>query len=328
MLVPVGLRSRWVAACLAVTLLGCGAAPSAPIVHATPRPTGEPRAFLAPADMRLVLDHAALRMMPFAPEVGALYRASGLFQRFAGSALFDPLRDLDRVGASSRDVTWTSRGVAGERWRVVLRHHLSDAEALSRLERGALANGEELHWRNSQGLRSALLPGELSRGVPHVVLLSAPQEVVLVPEDELIDAVTTVRDHEARREYREAVIEPGLVLPSGVFLSGSSRTLPPSLSSAGAIEARGTGRWDGSQVELEVRVSFTDEASATAADAQLTALMGQFTGNNPFLVSLGLAGWITRLTTDAAGAELVVRTHGDGVEAAALCRAIAAAISA
>lgn len=310
-----------------LALLGCGAAPTPPIA-VPPRPSGEPRAFLEPSDTRLVLDHAALRMMPFAADVGAIYQASGLFQRFGANALFDPLRDLDRVGASSRDVTWGSRGVIGERWRVVLRHRLSDEEALSRLERGALANGDELHWRNSQGLRSALLPGEISRGVPHVLLLSAPREIVLVPEDELIDAVTTVRDHEARRVTRDAVIEPGLVLRDGVFASGTSRTLPTALSDAGAVGARGTARWDGREVHVELRVAFEDEPTARAAETQFNAVLARFTGNNPFLVGLGLDGWLQHTTSGVRGAELVVWTRGDGDEASRLCRLIAAAIGA
>lgn len=291
------------------------------------RPAGEPRSFLTPHDLRVVVDHRTLRMLPFSDDVDTLYRVSGIFQRFAGGVGVDPLRDIDRVGASTREAEWTSRGVVGERWRLVLRHRLPDEDAIARLERSALANGDVLRWRESQGLRSALLPDRLGRGVPHVLLLSAASELVVVPEDELIDAVTTVRDHAGRRTAPDQVIEPALALDPGVFVEAEGTVLPRMLETIGASHARGTARWTGARVEVHLVISFADEGSASSARTAFETQIASFRGNNPFLTSLGIAGWVERLSFRASGRDLVVDTSGDAAEAGALARAIAMAFA-
>lgn len=315
-------------ALVAAWIVACGGAPApAPTVRAAPRPSGDARSFLAPYDLRFAVDFAAVRMTPFADDAGALARAAGIFQRFAGGALIDPVRDIDLAGASTREASWGSRGVVGERWRLVLRHRLEDEDALGRLERGALANGEALRWRESQGVRSALLPGEAARATPHVVMLSAPHEVVVVPEDELIDAVAIARDQLAHRITPDDVVEPVFVLAPRVFATADVTTLPPLLAGRGALSASGTALWTGTEVQVEIIVRFGSSAAAASAQTDLTTTLSQFRGNNPFLVSLGLAGWVDRTALAVVGDTLVLTTSGDGAESTALCRALAALAS-
>lgn len=273
-------------------------------------------------------------MLPFAPDIDALYRSSGLLQRLVGGTLgagptgVDPLRDIDLVAASTHVAAWSARGVVAERWRLVLRHRLTEADVLGRLERGALAHGDALRWRHSQGLRSGLLPSDLSRGVPHVVLLSAFSELVIVPEDELVDAALTARDHLLRRSHPEQLIEPSLARfdpderAPGVILELDGTTLPQVLSTMGATSVHGAAVWTGARVEVQVVLSFADASGASGAEAALETQLAGFRGNNPVLTSLGIAGWIDRLAFTANGSDLTIGTSGDEVETGALLRAI------
>ena len=318
-----------------VCVAGCGGTRAArPALAPLDRPTGPARSFLEPHDLRIAVDHRTLRMLPFAPDIDALYRSSGLLQRLVGGTLgggpagLDPLRDVDLVAASTHVAAWSARGVVAERWRLVLRHRLTEADVLGRLERGALAHGDTLRWRHSQGLRSGLLPSDLSRGVPHVVLLSALSELVIVPEDELADAALTARDHLLRRSRPEQLIEPALArfdqddgVP-GVLLELDGTTLPQVLETMGAISVHGTAVWTGGRVEVQVVLSFADASGASSAAAALAAQLAGFRGNSPVLTSLGIAGWVDRLAFTANGSDLMVGTSGDALEAGALCRAI------
>lgn len=306
-----------------LSLLGCGGA--APIVDGAadrPATNGPPRSFVAGGDLVLVLDHRVLRPLPFADAFGQLYLGSGLFRRFASSVPLDVLRDVDVVVAAGHGTRWGPSGLVASRWRAVLRHHLEEADAVARLEAGARAIGEPVAWRETHGLRSARLPGEAGRDVPHGLLLAAPFEAVIFPEDELPEVLATARDHEARRRVAGEAIEPSLALEEGVLASARGTSLPPFLTSHGATSAEGTVRWQTDRALVRIVLHFgaggRPAAAATAIEAQLAPMRG-----NALLTTLGVGGWLDRLTLTPAGPDLVVETSGDATEVESLCRAIA-----
>jgi hypothetical protein len=312
---------------LALLLVGCGAAPAPPpTVHDRPATNGPARSFVEGTDLVVVLDHRAVRALPFAADVAALYAGSGLFTRLVGRTSLDVVGDLDVVAFGGRSVRWESSGLVASRWRGVLRYRIAEADAIGRIETAARAVGEPIAWRSDRGLRLARLPGEGGRDVPHAIVMSAPGEAVVFPEDELEVALATARDHEARRRLAGEAIEPALSLEDGVFARAWGTSLPARLTTHGATRAEGTARWASGRALVRIVIHFASTTGPTGLAADVTALLATVRGN-PLLTTFGVAGWIDRLVLQPNGTDLVVETSGDAAEVSALCRLIGSGAS-
>lgn len=307
--------SCWIALCLAA----CGAAPAPPTARR--REVGaDVRSFLTGSDLVVAVDHRTARGLGLAAELGTVYSLVPLVDRIMGHIPVDLVADVDAVAVGARETRW-SGGPTASRWRVVLHHRLG-AEATARLEAGARAIGETTDWRESQGLRSARLPGEATRTVPHALMLAAPSVAVVFPEDEILDVLTTARDHEARREATDEPIEPALAFDPGVLASATATALPDAWTQRGATSAEATLRADGAVIRVRLVVHFARpedaEAARAEADGQLAGMRG-----NALVASFGVAGLVDRLALHAEGADGIAETEGSAAEIGAALRAIA-----
>ncbi len=307
---------------LALALTACGAAAPAP-PPARPGPSGPVATYLhVPRAFLLRVDCAAIRATPIAGDVSTLWRGSPLFERLASTASFDPIRDLDAMVTTTSSISSWRGGPVAPRWRVVLRHHEGLAAARALLARIAGERGEPLAWRESQGLVSALLPGELSRETPHAILLSAAHEAVIAPDDERGAILVAARDHAARREADTDIIEPGLVVPEGELVRAETTSPPPVLADLGATAARATVERAGQGAAIHLELDFPSAALAApvavVAGAEL-ALIAQ----NPLVAALGLAHPLSVARVAAVGSMVTADTQATFTELAAALRALA-----
>jgi hypothetical protein len=315
------VRSRLAA--IALALVACGGAPSAPPPR--PRPTGPVATYLhVPRAFFLRVDCAAIRQTPLAPRVTELWRASPLFHGLTGSASLDPIRDLDAMVATTGTVSSWQGGPMAPRWRAVLRHHEDASHARAMLARVAGEHGETLAWRESQGLVAAVLPGEISSRTPHAIVLTAAHEAVIAPEDELQAVFTAARDQAARRDAETDAIEPGLAAPDGELVRAESSDPPPILASLGATAARASVLRAGQGAIVHLELDFPDaaiaRATAQAGGPQLAQL-----GANPMLVQLGVGRPLAAARVTANGPTVTVETQATFDELDAGLRLVAMA---
>lgn len=308
-------------ALVAALVLACGSA--APTPPARPVPSGPPRTFLhAPHAFLLRVDCASIAATPLAPAVSELWRASPLFEGFAGAASLDPVHDLDAMVATTASVSRWHGGPAASRWRVVLRHHEEPAAARTLLARIASAHGETLAWRESQGIVSAALPGELGSSVPHVIVLTARHEAVLAPDDERAEIAAVARDHAARRASDDEAIEPGLAAPEGELVRAETTSPPPFLASLGASAARASvvRRGQGATVRLEL--DFPTAALATEVARTATEQLASL-ATNGLVVAMGLAHPLATARVTTTETTVVVETDATFAELESALRALA-----
>jgi hypothetical protein len=168
------------------------------------RPTGPPPSFLAPGTrVRVRIDVARIRRSPLATDLASALRSSTTWQAFAGGSGTDPIQDFDAFLVGSE-------GLDSERWIVVIRHPHSDAEVRRRLLQTAVDRGTQLAWREVNGFAAIAWP--TASRVPHSLVLTGEQELVLAPDDELERIASVARDHAVRRSRGETQLEPELAM--------------------------------------------------------------------------------------------------------------------
>jgi hypothetical protein len=255
--------------------LGCGGGPGADEPRAAsteggelaaasaPRvPSGPTPSFL-PAGTKVIgrLDMARVRRSPLGPDISSAIRSTPTWQRLAGGAGLDPVRDFDAIVAGG-DALYTDRRV------VVLRHPHSEAEVRQRILGLAVDRGASPEWREVEGFSAVTWPMPQT-SLTYSLVITAPGELVLAPDDELGRIAEVARDHALRRAAGAGdVLEPYLAgrRPDEIATLVMDVPLParpgypepPQRTRVEIDEAEG-------DAVLSVRAEFEDGARASAA---------------------------------------------------------------
>lgn len=259
-----------------MTLAGCGPSPSAAatgggaVVEETDNSGGEtlaatPRSFLPDGvRVRMRIDVTRIRRSPAAPDLGSALMATESFRAWAGSSGLDPIRDLDGILIGG-DALYTNRRV------IVMRYVGEEAALRDRILRMGIDRGVTPAWREVQGFAVVDYP-DASLPVPHVMVLTAPHELVLAPADDLDRIVLVAQDHAARRTGDE-IIEPQFVFQDHEVMSVVSEDAMPTYEGYPEGPARFTVRMtdneDGTHADLDVHGEFASEAACTSARTYL-----------------------------------------------------------
>lgn len=205
------LRAAFV---LSMILAGCGGgATEAPAGEASAggesnvarAPVGPPQSFL-PAGTKVIarVDMARVRRSPLGPDIASAMRSTPTWQRLAGGSGVDPVQDFDAILVGG-DAIYTDRRV------VVLRHPHTEADVRQRILAMAIDRGATPAWRDAGGLAAIAWPMERTT-IAYSLVITAPHELVLAPDDDLERIVEVARDHARRRPAgSDALVEPGLL---------------------------------------------------------------------------------------------------------------------
>lgn len=267
----------WSCSVLLALAIGCGGSGAAePVAEnetsggdALPEvaPAAPPMSYL-PQGTKVVarLDMARVRRSPLAPDISSAIRSTETWQRLAGSSGVDPVQDFDSIVVGG-DALYTDRRV------VVLRHPHTEAEVRQRILAMAVDRGAPPAWRDVEGLPAVSWPMQRS-AVAYSLVITAPNELVLAPDDDLARIATVARDHASRREAgTSAVIEPQLTDRRASEIATVTLGVPPP-AREGYPEPpqRMTVHVDenaAGDAELAIASEFETEAQATAAHAWL-----------------------------------------------------------
>lgn len=272
--VPPLARALALALVASLALLGCGPSPSAAATgggvedrdhSGSEALSTPPRSFLPDAvRVRMRIDVTRIRRSPAAPDLGSALMATESFRAWAGSSGLDPIRDLDGILIGG-DALYSDR-------RVIVLRYVGDESALrDRILRMGIDRGVTPTWREVSGFAVVDYP-DASLPVPHVVVLTAPHELVLAPLDDLDRILSVAQDHAARRVADEA-IEPQLAFQDHEVMSVESQDAMPTYAGYPEGPARFTVRMtdneDGTHAELDVHGEFTSEEACTHARTYL-----------------------------------------------------------
>jgi hypothetical protein len=295
-----------------------GAAP----VAAQRRPSGPPASYVREEHevvVRIAMD--AVRRSAVAEDIGSLVRSYPTWRDLLGSSGIDPVRDFDRV-------LLTGPGLASERAILVIRHHLGNARVREAVLQMASARGSRPEWREVEGLSVVEWPAQTR--VPRLVVLTAPNELVVTTQADLEQVVEVANDHAARREGDES-IEPALALEEGLIATVVAESLrtagsrmrlqspPESLEltvreDAGPQgtepggEAGGEARDAGGprRIVLAARGLFSSEESAAAAERYLVEQRDFYAGQM-LVRAVGLDRLLREARIAASGSALDLR---------------------
>jgi hypothetical protein len=270
---------------------------------AEPAPSEPPLSYLNEgARVVVLLDMKRARRWQSAAKFASEIRATPTWQRFSGGSGIDPVQDLDTilVGVDERN---------DDRHIVVLRHALDEAEVRQRVAATASDRDGVPEWRDVEGLTAITWPVERAT-VPYSLILTAPHELVLAPDDDLPRIAAVARDHATRRgSVQDAVIEPRLhsarmfeivVADLGALLSSRDGSpTPPRRASAHADER------DDGLAAIEIRAEFATPSEASAARAWLEKLRGEL-AQQIFIRVTGLYWSLEEATLTVEGAQLAI----------------------
>lgn len=224
-------------------------------------PAGPPASYVGP-DHRVVarVDMEAVRGSALADDIASLVRSYPTWRALLGSSGIDPVRDFDAVLLVAPEVV-------ADRSIILVRHHLGSARIREAVLSMAVTRGERPAWREIGGFSVVDWPAETE--VPHLVVLTAENELVVTTEADLERVLDVARDHALRREG-DALVEPALQLEDGLIahvvadaVGASARRFrhPPR---AFRVTIREDGEQDG-RVVLSVQATYADESAAEAA---------------------------------------------------------------
>lgn len=271
-----------------------------------PRPSGPPMSYL-PQGTKVVarLDMSRVRRSPLGPDIASAIRATETWQRLAGSSGLDPVRDFDAILVGA-DAIYTHRRV------VVLRTPHTEAEVRQRVLALAIDRGAPPEWREVGGL--SVISWPMPRvDVPYSLVLTAPHELVLAPDDDLARIAEVASDHALRRaQGSDAPIEPELVamrereiatVSVGVPLPGREGYPQPPDRTRIEVDESETG-----DAVIAIHTEFTDEARASAAHAWLLEQARYWAGQT-MVRAIGMNRPLEEARVARAGAEVDVGTH-------------------
>lgn len=308
-------RRAWLVlvSCVSMLAVACGPAPRAADEEEGPRsaggettaPVGPPPSFLPEGHRVLArLDMGRVRRSPVSADVESAIVATETWQSLAGGSGIRPVQDLDAllVGA---DGLYATRRVA------VLRYVGTEATVRERLLALSVARSLPLTWSEVQGFAVSTLPVALT--VPHSVVLTATQEAVVCPTDDVARIVAVARDHAARRASGAGpILDPQLTFAQGeVATMISSEPMqarqgypaPPTAYRMHAMEDDASHH-----VFLYGHGDFATEAQAQEALDYALATARQYAGE--FLVrGAGLSRPLEVLTGTRDGASVDVQTN-------------------
>lgn len=270
-------------------------------------PTGPPLSYL-PASARVVarLDMARVRRSPLSTDIASAIRSTTTWQRLAGGSGIDPVQDFDAILVGA-DELYTDRRV------VVLRHPRTEAEVRERLLAMAIDRGAAPQWREVGGLPAISWPMDRV-SVPYSLVITAPHELVLAPDDDLERIATVAHDHAARREAGagEGALEPQLTsareteiatLTIGVPLPArEGYPAPPQRTRVDVDE-----RADGAAV-IAIRADFASDTEAGAARQWLDAMRAQY-AQQTMVRAIGMHRPLEEASVALDGTQLAFGTH-------------------
>lgn len=246
-----------------------------------------------------------VRRSPLAADIASAMRATPTWQRLAGSSGLDPVQDFDAILVGG-DALYTDRRV------VVLRHPHSEADVRQRVLAIAVDRGAAPAWREVGGLPAVSWPMERTR-VPYSLVITAPHELVLAPDDDLERIAAVAREHAARRPAgSDAVLEPELTsmreteiatLDIGVPLPArDGYPTPPQRTRVDVDE-----RADGAAV-IAIRADFTSDTEASEARQWLDAMRAQY-ASQTMVRAIGMHRPLEEASVSIDGAQVAMGTH-------------------
>ncbi|MDQ3035441.1 MAG: hypothetical protein M3Y87_23755 [Myxococcota bacterium] len=269
-------------------------------------PSGPPLSFL-PQGTKVVarLDMARVRRSPIASDISSAIRATETWQRLAGTSGIDPVQDFDAMLVGG-DALYTDRRV------VVIRHPRTEAEVRQRILAMAIDRGAAPEWREVFGLPAVPWPMPRS-SVSYSLVITAPNELVLAPDDDLERIAAVARDHAARRPARStAAIEPQLAAMRAAEIATIVLDVPPP-ARAGypeppqhtLVEVDESAAGD---AVIAIHSEFESEAQASAAHAWLRQQV-QFYSGQMMVRAIGMNRPLEEARFALDGTRLALGTH-------------------
>lgn len=268
--------ATWISSFALLAACGGGAAMSEPGAasagseRTASAPSGPPPSFLpAGTKVLLRLDVARIRRSPLAPDIASAIRATTSWQALAGDSGADPVRDFDAILVGA-DALYTDRRI------VVLRHPHTEADVRRRVLALAIDRGAPAEWRDVDGCPAVRWPMRQT-SLPYSLVLTAPHELVLAPDDELPRIAAVARDHAARRALLpsggDVVLEPALAMREQEVATLRMDVPPPRRDGypdpPQRVRVELDEREDGDGVALAAHAEFDDAAKAETARAWL-----------------------------------------------------------
>jgi hypothetical protein len=249
----------------------------------------------------LRIDMDRVRRSSLADELGAWLEGREPWGAVLSRAGIDPVQDFDRLLA----VAPTSDPAAS---LVVARHRLSPDRIRQAV--GAVAGGQ-VAWRQVQGFEAARVP--TGSGDARVVVLTAPNELVVTTPD-LFDRVLRVAVDQRARRVAEEAVEPALAFDNGTIatvvalrLNGWAReAIPEPPPEALDVRLTEDGQTQG-RVQVHATGTYADPAAAAAAGTTLTERRDLYAGHM-LIAAAGLNDEIGESEIRTTGNELDVRT--------------------
>ena len=164
-----------------------------------------------------------IRDTPLAPTLDEIFQTSPVARAFIGDSGLSPTRYLDVLLVGAPTLSWRGLGAASGQWVFVLRHHIEDDAARSRLAQ--IDAQSPLLFREHQGRVSAALPTTSLRH-PHIMMLTRPYEAVVLPEAELTRGIAVATDHDTRDPARQRAMDPDFVSPASELMVVEAMRLP------------------------------------------------------------------------------------------------------
>ncbi|UJR79991.1 hypothetical protein [Sandaracinus amylolyticus] len=295
-------------------LAGCGSTAEEPANEATSGsetevargPSGPPPSFL-PAGTKVIarLDMARVRRSPLALDIASAIRSTTTWQRLAGSSGVDPVQDFDAILVGG-DAVYSDRRV------VVLRHPHTEADVRQRLLAMAVDRGSQPAWRDVGGFAAIAWPMERTT-VPYSLVITAPHELVLAPDDDLERIASVARDHALRRpEGSEEALEPQLTsmregeiatMLVGVPLPAREGYPTPPQRTNVLVDEGPDGR-----AVIAIDAQFASEAEASAAQTWLDQQRAYY-ASQMMVRAIGMHRPLEEATVAVQGTQLALGTH-------------------
>lgn len=270
------------------------------------RPVAPPMSFL-PEGIKVVarLDMARVRRSPLAPDIASAIRATETWQNLAGTSGVDPVQDFDAMVIGG-DALYTDRRF------VVLRHPHTEADVRQRILAMAVDRGAPPAWRDVEGLSAVSWPMPRNE-VAYSLVITAPNELVLAPDDDLARIAMVARDHASRRVAgSNTAIEPQLTsLRPSEIATVTLGVPPPSRAGYPEPPQRMTVHVDESETGdavLAIASEFETEAQATAAHAWLQQQAAHY-AQQMMVRAIGMNRPIEEARFELRGTHVDVGTH-------------------
>ncbi|MDW8246199.1 MAG: hypothetical protein RMJ84_06455 [Sandaracinaceae bacterium] len=259
----------------------------------------------------LAIDFQGLRATRLAAPLDELLRTSPMWKRLAGELPFKPIQELDTLAVAGESPY-------GPRYWLVAYHQKGDTLPRVPLENLAHATNRTLEWSDLGGIQSTTLPMDWE--VAHTLLITAPDEFLIVPKEESASIAEHARAVASHRARTSAFRDPALDLLRDKILTlrmeggwPERPGWPPSPESYTLTIVRLPSSHTMFGFSIDAR--FATEAKAQAAAHQIAATLKSHADD--FLIrSAGLDRVLRNLEIKASGSALEI--HGDLSEEEAL----------